>query len=52
MFICSDDLALEILAKATITIFSPFIAVAAVRDKNIKARIPGVDPLQKNYLKK
>ncbi len=29
-----------------------FNFVAAIRDKNIKARIPGVDPLQKNYLKK
>jgi hypothetical protein len=46
-----EDLALEILAKFTISVFSPFIAVAAVRDKNIKARIPGVDPLQKQYLK-
>ena len=50
--ICSDETKLEILAKFTIGIFSPFIAVAAIRDKNIKARIPGVDPLQKNYLKK
>ena len=48
---CSEDLALEIIAKFTISVFSPFIAVAAVRDKNIKARIPGVDPLQKQYLK-
>lgn len=52
MFIYSDDLALEILAKATIKILSPLKVVAAIRDKNIKARIPGVDPLQKNYLKK
>ena len=50
--IFSDETKLEILAKFTIGIFSPFIAVAAIRDKNIKARIPGVDPLQKNYLKK
>ena len=48
----SDESKLEILAKFTIGIFSPFLAVAAIRDKNIKARIPGVDPLQKNYLKK
>ncbi len=52
MLICSEDLALEILAKATIKILSPLKAVVAIRDKNIKARIPGVDPLQKNYLKK
>jgi len=51
MFIYSDDLALEILAKATIKILSPLKAVAAIRDKNIKARIPGVDPLQKTILK-
>jgi hypothetical protein len=50
--IFSDETKLEILAKFTIGIFSPFIAIAAIRDKNIKARIPGVDPLQKNYLKK
>ncbi len=48
---CSEDLALEILAKATIKIFSPLIALKSIRDKNIKARIQGVDPLQKQYLK-
>ena len=40
------------IAYPMIFFASPFIAVAAIRDKNIKARIPGVDPLQKNYLKK
>ena len=48
---CSEDLALEILAKATIKLFSPIIAIAAVRDKNIKQRVAGIDPLQFNYKK-
>jgi hypothetical protein len=48
---CSEDLALEIIAKFTISVFSPFIAIAAVRDKNIKQRVAGVDPLQFNYKK-
>ena len=48
---CTEDLALEILARATIKLFSPIIAIAAVRDKNIKQRVAGVDPLQFNYKK-
>jgi hypothetical protein len=51
-FDCSENFALNIIVKFSFGIFSPFLAVAAIRDKNIKARIPGVDPLQKNYLKK
>ncbi len=49
---CSDELALEIIAKFTISVFSPFIAIFAVRDKNIKERTQGIDPLQKQYLKR
>ncbi len=50
---CPEELVLEIFATATIKIFKPIIAaVVDVRDKNIKERISGVDPLQKQYIKK
>ena len=48
---CSEDLVFEILAKATIKILSPLKAIVDVRDKNIKERKAGVDPLQFNYKK-
>jgi hypothetical protein len=39
------------IAYPVITVFSPIIAIAAIRDKNIKERATGCDPLQFNYKK-
>ena len=47
----NNSLSLKFIANFTIAIFSPVIAIAAVRHKNIKERKAGVDPLQFNYKK-
>ena len=49
MIVLIDEFVVEVLVKGTAKILTPFFDV---RDKNIKARITGVDPLQKPYLKK